>query len=39
MFPEKQLGPHRDWALEIEYLDRFFDMGTAYTVGKVNGDD
>ena len=38
MFPDKQLGPHRDWALEIEYLDRFFDTGAAYTVGKVNGD-
>jgi S-adenosylmethionine decarboxylase len=38
MFPDKQLGPHRDWALEIEYLDRFFESGAAYTVGKVNGD-
>ena len=24
MFPEKQKGPHRDWVLETELLDRFF---------------
>lgn len=38
MFPERQLGPHRDWKQEIEYLDRIFKNGAAYTVGKVNGD-
>ncbi|THH08387.1 hypothetical protein EW145_g2749 [Phellinidium pouzarii] len=38
MFPEKQLGPHRDWGMEVEFLDRIFDHGSAYTVGKVNGD-
>jgi S-adenosylmethionine decarboxylase len=38
MFPERQLGPHRDWNQEIEYLDRFFKNGAAYTIGKVNGD-
>ncbi|KAL5524059.1 hypothetical protein ACEPAG_8232 [Sanghuangporus baumii] len=36
MFPDKQLGPHRDWGLEVEFLDRLFDHGSAYTVGKVN---
>ncbi|EJD03318.1 S-adenosylmethionine decarboxylase [Fomitiporia mediterranea MF3/22] len=36
MFPDQQLGPHRDWGLEIEFLDRLFDNGSAYTVGKVN---
>lgn len=36
MFPDKQLGPHRDWGLEVEFLDRVFDHGSAYTVGKVN---
>ena len=36
MFPDKQLGPHRDWSLEIEFLDRVFEHGSAYTVGKVN---
>ncbi|KAF8891664.1 S-adenosylmethionine decarboxylase [Infundibulicybe gibba] len=38
MFPERQLGPHRDWKKEVEYLDNIFDNGAAYTVGKVNGD-
>lgn len=38
MFPDRQLGPHRDWSLEVEFLDRIFDHGSAYTVGKVNGD-
>ena len=36
MFPDKQLGPHRDWGLEVEFLDRLFEHGSAYTVGKVN---
>ncbi|KAF8972967.1 S-adenosylmethionine decarboxylase [Flammula alnicola] len=38
MFPERQIGPHRDWKQEVEYLDNFFNNGAAYTVGKVNGD-
>lgn len=38
MFPDQQLGPHRDWGMEVEFLDRIFDHGSAYTVGKVNGD-
>ncbi|KAG6862280.1 hypothetical protein C0995_015977 [Termitomyces sp. Mi166 len=38
MFPERQLGPHRDWKQEVEYLDNIFATGAAYTVGKVNGD-
>ncbi|KAH9949628.1 S-adenosylmethionine decarboxylase [Amylocystis lapponica] len=38
MFPERQLGPHRDWRAEIEYLDQIFPNGAAYTIGKVNGD-
>lgn len=38
MFPEKQQGPHRDWELEMQWLDRYFDHGAAYTVGKMNGD-
>lgn len=38
MFPERQLGPHRDWQREVEYLDNIFHNGAAYTVGKVNGD-
>lgn len=38
MFPERQLGPHRDWNQEVEYLDNIFQDGAAYTIGKVNGD-
>ncbi|KAF9197442.1 spermidine resistance protein [Haplosporangium sp. Z 27] len=38
MFPERQLHVHRDWKDEVAFLDRHFDHGAAYTVGKVNGD-
>ena len=38
MFPERQLGPHKEWKAEVEYLDAIFPGGAAYTVGKVNGD-
>src|ERR1700761_4612345 len=41
MFPEQQLGPHKDWAAEVQFLDEVFKDtggGSAYTIGKVNGD-
>ncbi len=41
MFPEHQLGPHRDWADEVQFLDDIFKEtggGNAYTLGRVNGD-
>jgi S-adenosylmethionine decarboxylase len=38
MFPERQSGPHRDWKEEVNYLDKHFSNGAAYTVGKMNGD-
>ena len=38
MFPERQVGPHRDWKREVEYLDDIFHNGAAYTIGKVNAD-
>ena len=38
MFPERQLGPHREWKDEVQFLDKIFPNGSAYTVGKVNGD-
>ncbi|KAG8763781.1 spermidine resistance protein [Ceratobasidium sp. 423] len=46
MFPERQLGPHREWTTEVGYLDTLFKerpglglgSGAGYTVGKVNGD-
>lgn len=38
MFPDRQSGPHRDWKKEVEYLDTIFPNGSAYTIGKMNGD-
>ncbi|OJT10767.1 S-adenosylmethionine decarboxylase proenzyme [Trametes pubescens] len=38
MFPERQMGPHREWRTEIQFLDNLFPNGSAYTIGKVNGD-
>lgn len=38
MFPERQTGPHRDWKEEVGFLDNHFSNGSAYTVGKMNGD-
>ena len=37
-FPERQKGPHREWKAEVEYLDKIFHNGAAYSVGKMNGD-
>ena len=38
LFPDKQRGPHRSWKQEVKYLDDTFDGGSAYMVGKMNGD-
>ncbi|KAF9134098.1 spermidine resistance protein [Mortierella sp. 14UC] len=38
LFPEKQVHVHREWKDEVEFLDRHFNNGSAYTIGKVNGD-
>lgn len=38
MFPDRQPAPHRDWKAEVEYLDAIFPNGSAYTIGKMNGD-
>ncbi|TFK18928.1 adenosylmethionine decarboxylase [Coprinopsis marcescibilis] len=38
MFPDLQQGPHKDWKQEVEYLDKIFTNGAAYTIGKMNGD-
>lgn len=38
LFPDKQHGPHRCWEKEVEFLDNIFDGGSAYMVGKMNGD-
>ncbi|KAI1001989.1 hypothetical protein K3495_g6214 [Podosphaera aphanis] len=37
-FPDRQRGPHRSWKNEVEYLDGMFSGGSAYMVGKMNGD-
>ncbi|PHH52698.1 S-adenosylmethionine decarboxylase proenzyme [Ceratocystis fimbriata CBS 114723] len=38
LFPDKQHGPHRSWNQEVKYLDDMFEGGSAYMVGKMNGD-
>ncbi|KAI9256522.1 S-adenosylmethionine decarboxylase [Phascolomyces articulosus] len=38
MFPERQVGPHRSWNSEVEFLNKYFDNGSAYTIGKVVTD-
>ena len=38
LFPDKQHGPHRSWKQEVKYLDDMLDGGSAYMVGKMNGD-
>ncbi|ORX61384.1 S-adenosylmethionine decarboxylase [Hesseltinella vesiculosa] len=38
MFPDRQLEPHTSWESEVAYLDRYFDDGSAYKIGNVQGD-
>lgn len=38
LFPSKQHGPHRNWNDEFNFLDKLFEHGSAYMVGKMNGD-
>ncbi|OZJ01811.1 hypothetical protein BZG36_05166 [Bifiguratus adelaidae] len=38
MFPHKQIGMHRKWKDEVAWLDEHFEDGSAYKVGKLNGD-
>jgi len=38
LFPDKQHGPHRSWKHEVKFLDDMFAGGSAYMVGKMNGD-
>ncbi|KAI0007696.1 S-adenosylmethionine decarboxylase [Xylariaceae sp. FL0662B] len=38
LFPHQQRGPHRSWKQEVKYLDHMFEGGSAYMVGKMNGD-
>jgi S-adenosylmethionine decarboxylase len=36
--PGKQRGPHRSWRDEVQYLDNRFQGGSAYMIGKMNGE-
>lgn len=38
LFPDRQQGPHRSWKQEVNFLDDMFEGGSAYMVGKMNGD-
>ncbi|KFA75897.1 hypothetical protein S40288_09683 [Stachybotrys chartarum IBT 40288] len=38
LFPDRQQGPHKSWKSEVKYLDDTFEGGSAYMVGKMNGD-
>lgn len=38
LYPEQQRGPHRSWRDEVRYLDKMFVGGSAYMIGKMNGE-
>lgn len=38
LYPEQQRGPHRSWRDEVRNLDRLFRKGSAYMIGKMNGE-
>jgi len=38
LFPDRQRGPHRSWRDEVKSLDRIFLGGSAYMIGKMNGE-
>lgn len=38
LFPDQQRGPHRSWRDEVKSLDRLFLGGSAYVIGKLNGE-
>lgn len=38
MFPDKQMHPHKNWTDEVSFLDEWFNNGSAYMVGKMNGE-
>jgi S-adenosylmethionine decarboxylase len=38
LFPTKQQGPHRSWLDEVRFLDKLFLRGSAYLIGKMNGE-
>ncbi|KAF2095867.1 S-adenosylmethionine decarboxylase [Rhizodiscina lignyota] len=38
LYPDQQRGPHRSWRDEVHFLDRLFVGGSAYMIGKMNGE-
>jgi S-adenosylmethionine decarboxylase len=38
LYPDQQRGPHRSWRDEVRYLDKMFVGGSAYMIGKMNGE-
>ena len=38
LYPDQQRGPHRSWRDEVRYLDKMFMGGSAYMIGKMNGE-
>ncbi|CRG87338.1 S-adenosylmethionine decarboxylase [Talaromyces islandicus] len=38
LFPDQQRGPHRSWRDEVRNLDKLFANGSAYMIGKMNGE-
>ena len=38
LFPDQQRGPHKSWRDEVRYLDKMFLGGSAYMIGKMNGE-
>lgn len=38
LYPNQQRGPHRSWRDEVRYLDKMFLGGSAYMIGKMNGE-
>lgn len=38
LYPDQQRGPHRSWRDEVKFLDKNFLGGSAYMIGKMNGE-
>ncbi|KAK2756417.1 spermidine resistance protein [Arachnomyces sp. PD_36] len=38
LFPDRQRGPHRSWKDEVKAMDNLFLGGSAYMIGKMNGE-
>ncbi|KAF2087633.1 S-adenosylmethionine decarboxylase [Saccharata proteae CBS 121410] len=38
LYPDQQKGPHRSWRDEVKFMDKMFMGGSAYMIGKMNGE-